>query len=189
MFAAQSLTLNRAALNDSAVVLERLMGLASPTGTSVIDRLTAAVHRTIALDSPPAATPPRNGDDGGDGDGGDDGNAEETTRRQQLVDVVRSAVEKMCIGTASGAAVTQSVLPPLPPHTARRQTRKLVRTRRKLEQEAEGPVRVMLDAFFADARRLVAAFHHHHHHSHQHHPLLASALRDVTLALDDVRAV
>jgi hypothetical protein len=91
----------------------------------------------------------------------------------------------MCIGTASGAAVTQSVLPPLPPHTARRQTRKLVRTRRKLEQEAEGPVRVLLDAFFADARRLVAAAFHHHHH--QHHPLLASALHDVTLALDDVR--
>jgi hypothetical protein len=165
-------------------VLERLMGLASPTGTSVIDRLTAAVLRTIALDSPPAATPPRKGDDG-EGEG-DYGNAEETTRRQQLVDVVRSAVEKMCIGTASGAAVTQSVLPPLPPHTARRQTRKLVRTRRKLEQEAEGPVRVMLDAFFADARRLVAAFHHHHS-PHQHHPLLASALDDVTLALDDVR--
>jgi hypothetical protein len=175
-----------AALSEAATVLERLMGVGvtdvedNSGADLVIDRLVTAVLQTIAIDERPRSA-----------DAADTAVETQHQRRHQLVDVVRSAVEKMCIGTSAGTAITRSVLPPLPPHTARRLTRKYVRTRRKHEQEVDGPVRVMLVAFFADAHRLVTDLRLHQDHAHLH-PHQASdfiaSLDDVDAALDAARA-
>lgn len=104
----------------------------------LMSKLTTSVLETINIST---------GQTSKDGDGSGNVSA------QQLENVVRGAVEKMCVGTAS--TLLADAQPHLPEHTARRQTRKYVKMKKKRAQEVDGPVRTALKSFFSEAASLV----------------------------------
>lgn len=156
------------ALTESTTALERIMGLTADNGSTIIDQLAKEVLEAVAMEAHASdRVRVRSAEEAHTGG---------TISTETVCDVVRNTVERMCIGSATAAT-------PRPPHTARRQTRKYVKTKRKREQEVVGPVRSALDSFFADTIRLVAAMRSAASGASPLHHEVETALDDVLLAL------